>query len=66
MVCRAVTADDAAEEEEDEEDDEEQHCAFAPRRCLDGQITIRQWAAYYLGIRGPVPDEQRFFEVHYV
>ena len=59
LICRAVTGDDAAV---NEEDDEEQHSATAPPPNRQGghkHITIRQWAAYYLQIRDPSPDQQR-------
>ena len=66
FICSAVTGQNAAVAEED---DEEQHSASAPPAGRQKHITIRQWAAYYLQIRDPSPDEhrlqrlQRLFEV---
>ena len=65
LICKAGTGNDAAVNEEDEE---EQHSATAPPPNRQGghkHITIHQWAAYYLQIRDPSPDEVCLFDVHH-
>ena len=68
LQCRVdtrQTAETAADEE-----DEEQHSETAPpNEVKQKHVSIREWAAYYLQIRDPSPDEhrlqrlQRLFEV---